>query len=90
MAMKTEGSAAAGADEKHSGDSPSRTQTSFLARLERAAGDVADHRDAYRAAVELRDQLVIEAHDTHAMTTTAIARAAGIVQSRVVAILAKS
>lgn len=88
MPTKSEATTATTAGQNEPADSAARTN--FLARLERAAGDVDDNRDAYRAAVELRDQLVIEAHDSQAMTTTAIARAASISQSRVVEILAKN
>lgn len=60
----------------------------FHARLERASQDVDDNRTALRDAVALRDQLLVDAHDNHGMTTTAIARAAHLSQSRVVEILA--
>lgn len=86
--MTTKNEAADPVPEDQQQATDSGTRTNLLARLERAAGDVSDNKDAYRAAVELRDQLVIEAHDSQAMTTTAIARAASISQSRVVEILA--
>lgn len=71
-------------------DSPERSAkelAAFQERLERAAEAVDDQRDALASAIELRDELIAQGRDLHAMTTTALARVTGISQARVVVIL---
>lgn len=63
--------------------------TDMRPRLTAAAADVADAHDAYRASLELRDELVVRAVD-EGMSQRAVAAAAGIRVGRVSAILAGS
>ena len=56
-------------------------------RLRAAARAVGDTREAYDAARELRDALIVQAID-EGMQQNAVARAAGVSRSRVVAIIA--
>lgn len=60
--------------------------TDMKPRLEAAAADLADKRGAYELALALRNQLVVTAVD-HGMSQRAVAAAAGISVSRVVALL---
>lgn len=62
--------------------------TDMTARLEAAAADVVDLTDRRRAALELRDELIIAAVDG-GMSLRAVARAARVTSPRVVAILAR-
>lgn len=59
-------------------------------RLQRAAEVVRDHAEAYRAALEQRDKIVVEAVDVHGMSQLAIADALGVKKGRISAILAGS
>lgn len=63
--------------------------TDMNPRLEAAAAEVADARDALAAAMERRDALVVAAID-HGMSQRQAARAAGISVARVIAVLASS
>lgn len=60
--------------------------TDMKPRLEAAGREVTSTRDAHRAALEVRDELVITAVD-HGMSQRAVAAAAGITVARVCAIL---
>lgn len=60
--------------------------TDMKPRLEAAARDVADARDAYKLSLKVRDELVIAAAD-HGMSQRAIANAAGVSVSRVSALM---
>jgi DNA-directed RNA polymerase specialized sigma24 family protein len=59
-------------------------------RLEKAAAEVKDRKDAYDAALEQRDRIVVEAVDLHGVSQLAIADALGVAKGRVSAILAAS
>lgn len=61
----------------------------MVERLRHAGLGVSDSREAYDAARELRDGLVVQAVD-EGMQQRAVAAAAGISQARVIAILAAS
>ena len=65
---------------------PELVLTDMNARLRAAAAAVTDHRDAYRAAVEQRNALVVTAVD-EGMSQRAVAAAAGIAVSRVSGLL---
>jgi hypothetical protein len=58
----------------------------MAARLVKAGNGVRDAREAYDDARESRDQLIVEAGD-QGMPQRAIARAAGVSQQRIVAIV---
>jgi len=62
--------------------------TDMNPRLQTAAAEVASTRDAHRAALEVRDELVITAVD-NGMSQRKVAAAAGITVARVCAILLK-
>lgn len=66
-------------------DDPTDT---YPARLEAAADNVSDLRDALDAAIELRDRLIVEAVE-HGYTNRDAARHAKLSEGRVVAILAR-
>lgn len=59
-------------------------------RLEKAAAEVKDRRDAYDAALEHRDRIVVEAVDVHGVGQQAIAETLGVAKGRISAILAAS
>lgn len=63
--------------------------TDMSPRLQAAAAAVSSTKDAHRAALEIRDELVVAAID-HGMSQRAVAREAGISVPRVCAILAGS
>lgn len=63
--------------------------TDMNPRLEAARAAVDDTKDAHRAAVELRNELVVAAID-QGMSQRAVAKSAGISVARVCAILAGS
>jgi len=65
---------------------PELVLTDMNARLRAAATAVTNTRDAYRAAVELRNGLVVTAVD-EGMSQRAVAAAAGIAVSRVSGLL---
>ncbi len=60
---------------------------SYALRLTRAAEIVADRRSAWRAALDLRDRVIVEAVEA-GVTVRAVARAARLSEGRVVAIVA--
>jgi predicted XRE-type DNA-binding protein len=60
--------------------------TDMNPRLRAAAVEVADTREKYWAAMELRNQLVVAAVD-HGMSQRAVAAAAGVTVTRVSALL---
>lgn len=60
--------------------------TDMKPRLKAAAADVADARDRYRAALTLRNRLVVAAVD-NGMSQRAVASAAGVAVSRITALL---
>ncbi len=64
------------------------TADTYPARLAAAAGQVDDLRAALDAAIELRDQLIVQAVEA-GYTNRETARAAGLSEGRVVAILAR-
>lgn len=68
---------------------PSPVLVGMVDRLRRAGLAVNDAREAYDAARELRDALVIQAID-EGMQQQVVAAAAGISRSRVIAILSTS
>ncbi|MDQ2825826.1 MAG: hypothetical protein M3Y04_02480 [Actinomycetota bacterium] len=69
---------------------PKPVASEVRVRLEKAATDVSDAKEAYELAVERRDQVVLEAVDLHGMAHGAVAKAIGVVQGRISAILAHS
>lgn len=69
---------------------PKPVASEVRVRLEKAASEVADSKDAYDLAVEQRDQLVLEAIDLHGMSHQAVAAAIGVAKGRISAILASS
>jgi predicted XRE-type DNA-binding protein len=60
--------------------------TDMKPRLEAAAADLADARDRYKAALELRNELVMAAVD-HGMSQRHVAAAAHVAVSRISALL---
>lgn len=62
------------------------TLDGMVTRMTAAAREVADAREAYDAALELRDALIVDAID-QGCPQTVVARAAGVSRSRVMAIL---
>lgn len=69
---------------------PKAVSAEVAIRLAKAADEMRDRKDSYRAAVEQRDQLVVEAIDLHGMAHTAVAKAIGVAPGRISAILAGS
>jgi predicted XRE-type DNA-binding protein len=65
---------------------PQPVLTDMNPRLRAAAVEVADTREKHRAAMELRNQLVVAAVD-HGMSQRAVAAAAGVTVTRVSALL---
>lgn len=64
--------------------------TDFPARLHKAAQDARDAEEAWRLAVERRDELVIEAVDVHGMPQSAVAELIGVRKGRIHGILVGS
>lgn len=69
---------------------PKPVASEVRVRLEKAASEVADSKDAYDLAVEQRDRLVLEAIDLHGMSHQGVAAAIGVAKGRISAILASS
>lgn len=69
---------------------PKAVSSEVKVRLEKAATDVSDSKEAYELAVERRDQLVLEAIDLHGMAHGAVADAIGVARGRISAILGAS
>jgi ribosome-binding protein aMBF1 (putative translation factor) len=59
-------------------------------RLQKAAEEARDRKDAYEAALEQRDRIVVEAVDVHGMSQLAVADAIKVKKGRISAILAGS
>jgi predicted XRE-type DNA-binding protein len=70
--------------------SPKPVASEVRIRLQKAAEVARDHGEAYRAALEQRDKIVVEAVDVHGMSQLAIAEAIGVKKGRISAILAGS
>lgn len=64
--------------------------TEFPARLSKAAKEARDREEAWRLAIEQRDELVVEAIDVHGMPQTAVAEIIGVRKGRIHAILVGS
>lgn len=69
------------------GENSRQVLVGMVNRLQAAGRAVADTREGYEAARELRDALIVQAVD-EGMQQTAVARAAGVSRARVIAILA--
>jgi predicted XRE-type DNA-binding protein len=64
--------------------------TEFPARLAKAAVAARDAEEAWRLAIEQRDELIVEAIDVHGMPQTAVAELVGVRKGRIHAILVGS
>lgn len=80
-------SAVAGAGGANIERDPQQRRFNLGRRLSEAQRDVREKEDAWKASLELRRELVVQGVDVEGMTTGEVARALGLSQSRVMAIL---
>ena len=59
----------------------------MIARLQAAAAEVAEAKEAREVALERRNELIAQAVNELKMTTTTVAKHAGVSQSRVMGVL---
>jgi DNA-directed RNA polymerase specialized sigma24 family protein len=64
--------------------------TDLPTRLHAAATEARDAEEAWRMAVERRDEVVVEAIDVHGMPQSAVAEILGVAKGRIHGILVKS
>jgi len=64
--------------------------TDLPTRLHRAAVEARDAEEAWRLAIQRRDQVVVEALDVHGMSQTAVAEIIGVRKGRIHGILVAS
>ena len=64
--------------------------TDLPARLHQAAVEVRDAEEAWKLAIQRRDELVVEALDVHGMPQTAVAEIIGVRKGRIHGILVAS
>jgi predicted XRE-type DNA-binding protein len=69
---------------------PTEVAQDLPTRLRKAAAAVADARKSYELALELRDQIIVEAIDEHDMSQIRVAELAGVAKGRISPILAKA
>jgi predicted trehalose synthase len=72
------------------GHGPRPVAEAVKVRLEKAQGRVKDAEESWRAALEQRDAIVVEAIDHHGASQLGVAQILGIAKGRVSAILAGS
>lgn len=72
------------------GHGPRPVAEEVRVRLDKAQAEVRDRHEAWRAALEQRDAIVVEAVDVHGASQLAVANVLGVAKGRVSAILVGS